>query len=84
MRIGLDIATYSAMRAIDRIILISGDTDCVPAMKHARKAGLQVVLIAFPEHKIASELLEHADHQRIVAWPKAEKVVKKVKRPRDG
>ncbi len=31
MRIGLDIATYSSLRCIDRIILVSNDTDCVPA-----------------------------------------------------
>jgi uncharacterized LabA/DUF88 family protein len=80
MRIGLDIATYSGTRAVDRIILISGDTDCVPAMKHGRKAGLQIVLIAFPGHKLASELLEHADYHRQIAWPAAEKVVKTVKR----
>lgn len=82
MRIGLDIATYSATKAIDRIILISGDTDCIPAMKHARKAGLQVVLIAFPKHKLASELLEHADYRRLVEWPDAKKAVKSVKRAR--
>jgi uncharacterized LabA/DUF88 family protein len=43
MRIGLDIASYSANRCIDRIVLVSNDTDCVPAMKYGRKAGLQVV-----------------------------------------
>src|SRR6202012_3192658 len=34
MRIGLDIATFSSSHAVDRIILITGDTDCIPAMKH--------------------------------------------------
>ena len=33
MRIGLDMATFSEKRSVERIILISGDTDCVPAMK---------------------------------------------------
>ncbi|MFT4080135.1 NYN domain-containing protein, partial [Rhodomicrobium sp.] len=80
MRIGLDIASYSASKAIDRIILVSGDTDCIPAMKHARKAGLQIVLITFPAHKIASELLEHADYRREISWPKQDKkIVKKSK-----
>jgi uncharacterized LabA/DUF88 family protein len=45
MRIGLDIATISATSRIDRILLSSADTDLIPAMKHARKAGLPVALI---------------------------------------
>jgi uncharacterized LabA/DUF88 family protein len=69
MRIGLDIALMSDNQVIDRIILISGDTDCVPAMKYGRKAGIQIVVIRFPNSTIASELLEHADFTREVAWP---------------
>jgi len=69
MRIGLDVATFSATRAVDRIALITGDTDCVPAMKHARKAGLQVVLVSLPNHRLASELLWHSDFERRIAWP---------------
>lgn len=80
MRIGLDIASYSASKAIDRIILVSGDTDCIPAMKHGRKAGLQIVLVTFPGHHVAAEMLEHADYKRDVAWPKQEKkIIKKAK-----
>ncbi len=69
MRIGLDTATYSANRIVDRIILLSNDTDCIPAMKHGRKAGLQIVLATFPNSKAAPELLEHCDYQRKVEWP---------------
>jgi uncharacterized LabA/DUF88 family protein len=69
MRIGLDIATFAESKAIDRIILITGDTDCLPAMKHARKAGLQVVMISFPNQKLAPELLWHTDFTRRIAWP---------------
>lgn len=71
MRIGLDMATFADQRTIDRVILISGDTDCVPAMKHVRKAGLQVVLIGFPNGRDTPELLWHADFHRRVAWPQA-------------
>src|SRR5271157_414719 len=59
MRIGLDIASYSANRAADRIVLVTNDTDCVPAMKCGRKAGLQVVLIELPNNKCAPELVMH-------------------------
>ena len=69
MRIGLDIATFSRSRAVERIVLITGDTDCIPAMKHARIAGLQVVLVTFPDRRVAPELLWHTDFERRVAWP---------------
>lgn len=69
MRIGLDMASFSESRAVDRIILISGDTDCVPAMKHVRKAGLQVVIVSFPNGRTIPELLWHADFERKVDWP---------------
>jgi len=70
MRIGLDIANQADHRSADRIILISGDTDCLPAMKQARIQGLQVVLISFPNSRVAPELLWHSDFSRVIAWPK--------------
>jgi uncharacterized LabA/DUF88 family protein len=68
MRIGLDIATYSAERLAHRIILITNDTDCVPAMKFARKDGLQTVLIELVNCKPAPELVAHADFKRRIGW----------------
>lgn len=69
MRIGLDIAAFSTSKAADRIILITADTDCIPAMKHGRKAGLQIVLAGFDGQHIAPELLWHCDFRRPVRWP---------------
>jgi len=69
MRIGLDISNHATTKTVDRIILISGDTDCLPAMKHARISGLQIVLASLPNHKVAPELLWHSDFERRVAWP---------------
>lgn len=69
MRIGLDIAAYAANRAVDRIVLVSNDTDCVPALKYGRRAGLQTVLIELPSVKQAPELLSHCDFKRAVQWP---------------
>ena len=68
MRIGLDIASYADERSVDRIILATGDTDCLPAMKRARTAGLQVALVQFPNQRLAKELLWHSDFQRPVEW----------------
>jgi uncharacterized LabA/DUF88 family protein len=69
MRIGLDIAAYAANRAVDRIVLVSNDTDCVPALKYGRRAGLQTVLVQPPKVNIAPELLAHCDFKRPVPWP---------------
>jgi len=69
MRIGLDIASYSALKCVDRIGLVTADTDCVPAMKLARKSGVQVILIALPGGAVPSELAQHSDMVRTVAWP---------------
>lgn len=69
MRIGLDIALYSSTKTVQRIVLLSADTDCVAAMKHGRKAGLQVVIVELPGQKLAPELLAHADFKRSLKWP---------------
>jgi uncharacterized LabA/DUF88 family protein len=69
MRIGLDIAAYATNHAVDRIILVSNDTDCVPALKYGRRAGLQTVLIEPPNVRVAPELIAHSDFKRPVPWP---------------
>ena len=69
MRIGLDIAAYAASHAVQRIVLVSNDTDCVPALKYGRRAGLQTVLIEPPKVRLAPELLSHTDFKRPVLWP---------------
>ena len=71
MRIGLDIASLSERGTVERIILVSGDQDMVPAMKHARKAGLEVVLAQLPppSPSLHDELHAHSDVVRHVGWP---------------
>ena len=69
MRIGLDIANHAATKSVDRILLMTADTDCLPAMKHARIAGLQIALVSFPNSRIAPELRWHSDFERRIAWP---------------
>ncbi|SFV52904.1 hypothetical protein MNB_SUP05-5-786 [hydrothermal vent metagenome] len=66
MRIGLDIAHISHQGKVDRIILITGDTDFIPAMKYARKFGIQIVLTKFTKHKLSPELQYHTDFTRIL------------------
>ncbi len=69
MRIGLDMANYAANRSVDVIGLMTNDTDCIPAMKYARRAGLQVVLLCLPGCTPAPELLSHCDYSRSITWP---------------
>ena len=70
LRIGLDIATLCQNRAVERVALLTNDTDLAPAMKHARIAGLQVVLLQSPAAHASYELVRHADFlRRIDAWP---------------
>lgn len=69
MRVGLDIAAFAERQSVDRILLVSGDTDMIPAMKLARKAGLEVGLVQLPKpcRDLHDELLRHSDFVRAVA-----------------
>ncbi len=69
LKIGLDIASYCEHRHADRIILVSNDTDCIPAIKYGRKSGMQVVVAELPNGEVARELLMHSDFKRSVPWP---------------
>ena len=69
MRIGLDMAIFSSNRAVEMVALATNDTDCIPAMKHARRSGIQVALVEVPGYRPAPELLAHADFRRRIAWP---------------
>ena len=70
MRIGLDIANFSQRKTIDRVVLVSGDQDMIPAMKQARKSGLEVVCVQLsPPTKVLCDNLQcHADMIRTVTW----------------
>jgi hypothetical protein len=43
--------------------------DCIPAMKYARRAGLQVALMKLPGSHQAKELFAHVDFRREITWP---------------
>lgn len=69
MRIGLDMANYAHTQAVDKIGLVTNDTDCIPAMKYARRAGIQIALVCVPGCMPAPELLTHCDFKREIEWP---------------
>lgn len=60
MKIGLDIATLAYKRLVDKIVLISGDSDFVPAAKLARKEGIHFILDPMG-NDIKEDLQEHID-----------------------
>ena len=66
MRIGVDIASVSIKKQVERIILISGDSDFVPAAKLARREGVDFILDPM-RNPIKEDLFEHIDGMRTKA-----------------
>lgn len=67
MLIGLDIAHVSHYKHADRVLILSADTDIIPAMKTARINGLQVVYGYCSDvqgNNIHRKLKEHSDFVR--------------------
>lgn len=66
MRIGVDISSLAFKRQVDQIVLISGDSDFVPAAKQARREGIDFILDPM-RMKIKDDLYEHIDGLRTKA-----------------
>ncbi|MFP4023465.1 MAG: NYN domain-containing protein [Thiohalospira sp.] len=60
IKIGLDIASITLKRQVEQIILISGDSDFVPAAKLARREGIDFLLDPM-WNPIKPHLFEHID-----------------------
>lgn len=60
MKIGLDIASLAYKKQVDKIILIAGDSDFVPAAKLARREGIDFILDPMWA-TIKDNLFEHID-----------------------
>lgn len=66
MRIGIDISSLAFKKQVDRIILISGDSDFVPAAKQARREGIDFILDPM-RSLIKEDLFIHIDGMRTKA-----------------
>ena len=66
MRIGVDITALAYKQQVERIILISGDSDFVPAAKQARREGIDFILDPM-RAPIKDDLYEHIDGIRTKA-----------------
>lgn len=60
MRIGMDIAALTLKKQVQLIVLVTGDSDFVPAMKFARREGAQLYLVPLNQH-IKPTMYEHSD-----------------------
>ncbi|MCD4654163.1 NYN domain-containing protein [bacterium] len=60
IKIGLDIASMALKKQVQQIILISGDSDFVPAAKLARREGIDFILDPM-WNPIKPHLFEHID-----------------------
>lgn len=60
MRIGLDIASISLKKQADMIVLVTGDSDFVPAAKLARREGVRIILDPLWQG-VQPDLFEHID-----------------------
>jgi uncharacterized LabA/DUF88 family protein len=63
MRLGLDTASLAFKRQVDQIIIVAADADFVPAVKLARREGIDVVVDPMWGTP-ARDLLEHCDGVR--------------------
>lgn len=60
MRIGMDIAALTLKGIVQILVLVTGDSDFVPAMKFARREGANLYLVALG-HQVKESVLEHSD-----------------------
>jgi uncharacterized LabA/DUF88 family protein len=60
LRIGLDIARLSLGKLVDIIVVVTGDSDMVPAFKFARREGVRVYLDHLG-HGVKRTLKAHVD-----------------------
>ena len=68
VRIGLDLALIAHERFADQIVLITGDSDFVPAAKYARRHGIDFIIDPM-WHPFRPELGIHVDGMH-TPWPK--------------
>ncbi|MDY4285055.1 NYN domain-containing protein [Xanthomonas sp. LF06-19] len=60
MRIGMDIAALTLKKHVEVIVLVTADSDFIPAMKFARREGAQLYLFSLG-HGTKEDVVENAD-----------------------
>lgn len=60
MRVGMDMARLALRALVRAVIVVTGDSDFVPAFKFVRREGIKVILEPLG-HNVRAELRQHAD-----------------------
>ena len=60
MRIGLDMARLALRETVRAVVVVTGDSDFVPAFKFVRREGIKVILDPMG-HNVRPELRAHSD-----------------------
>lgn len=60
MRIGMDMARLSLREMVRAVVVVTGDSDFVPAFKFVRREGVKVILEPMG-HNVRVELKQHSD-----------------------
>ena len=61
MKIGLDMAWMAGKRTVDKMVLVTGDSDFVSPMKLVRKEGILIYLYPMKQKQLKTLLKQHAD-----------------------
>lgn len=61
MRIGIDVTSMADDRIVSQIVLIAGDSDFVPAIKFARRRGIDFLVDPMGSKNVRSDLAEESD-----------------------
>lgn len=77
MKIGVDITSLALKHFVDKIILIAGDSDFVPAAKLARCEGIDFVLDPMHSTHVENSLFEHIDGLKSIQLHSAKSKCKK-------
>lgn len=70
MRIGMDMARLALREMVRTVVVVTGDSDFVPAFKFVRREGVKVILDPMG-HNITEALRQHSDVVLAALQPKA-------------
>ena len=60
MRVGMDMARLALRDMVRTVVVVTGDSDFVPAFKYVRREGVKVILDVMG-HNVCAELKQHSD-----------------------
>jgi len=61
MKIGLDMAWMASNKTVQKIVLVTGDSDFISPIKFVRREGLLVYLYPMQQRRLKADLKEHCD-----------------------